>query len=323
MEDQPRRGYPIWAWIVGASAFFLLGILSCGDSRTGDPSNNVARSNVNANPVQPGPHQVERTDIRCNNMDTIREMTKASEDGEYERHYDLLYGPNCKRIFKWEIVHGPFAIADRGDGATEWTYQLHELSDGTRYWFASNWVTPVSADQPAHIFSPDSLELLALYRELEEFRYDSDFHSYCYAGTGEYGKWAEGILALNENGDTVAIISDTGIAALELWSLGLDYCNNQGNATEESKSTTDRMNPTWLAQPAQASTLADKSGTGGVQEPVSEAGTGDLESVCEGLRAIIRQANAVGMSGEDVQAMFAAEGMTPRELADLSAACNR
>ena len=310
MEDQPRRGYPIWAWIIGAFTIWplipmligrfvpgtrrflgapgvivstigllvLFGILvavtpepetqaiaspaptstptpvqpSSHQAVTPEPETQAIASPAPTStptPAQPSPHQVESTDIRCNNLDTIKAMHKAIEEQEYARYYDALeQSSDCKTIFEREVIQGPFATTEVGEGAMRMTYQLHELSDGTRYWFTGGSVTPVKEGQPQHEFSPDSMTLLGLYRELEGFRYSPDFHFYCYGTGGPFNSWAENVLAIQHGEGSLTVLSDTGILAADLWELGREYCQNQGSETELSREIVGRMHPAWLAQ---------------------------------------------------------------------------
>ena len=273
--------------------------------------------------AQQGPHQVESTDIRCSNQKTIESLHTAAEEGEWERYDNLLQSSNCSRMFEREVVHGPFATMKIGEGPMELTYQLHELSDGDRFWFVGSSVTPVKGGQPKHVYSSESITLLGLYRELEEFRHDPDFHRYCYATGGPYNSWSESVLALHHSQKGLTILEDTGIFAFDLWNLGWEYCQNQGKETRNSKEITDRMHPGWLAQPGEASSVVDEnSSEQTLQQPAGEVTIDEMKALCRELGEALSAANEAGLSGDQVQASFADEGVSPEELAELVATCN-
>ena len=91
-----------------------------------------------------------------------------------------------------------------------------------------------------------TLELLGHYHELLSFKDDPDFHFYCYAGGGPYGAWVERGEVIGEKED-IRLLATTGILSGDLWQMGLDYCENQGQETEYTELLKERMDSDWLA----------------------------------------------------------------------------
>ena len=113
---------------------------------------------------------------------------------------------------------------------------------------------PTATPTPAPTATPlsaEDLELLAReilvhYHELLSFKDDPDFHFYCYARGGPYSAWVERGKAIKEKED-MGILAITGILSGELWQMGLNYCQNQGQETEHTEWLKERMDSDWLA----------------------------------------------------------------------------
>ena len=101
--------------------------------------------------------------------------------------------------------------------------------------------TLVASDAPA-TFSEESLELLAAYHELQTFKDAVWFHVLCYSANGPANAWAEQIAS----SDNIGTLSETGILSSDLWSVGLDYCQNDGRETTYTRQVKGYMKDNWL-----------------------------------------------------------------------------
>ena len=240
-------GFYVWLLTV----IIIVGVI--GDSGESIPSDPIATDPVQAAQI-PAPtmipqsrYQVENTDIRCGNRNTMEKLHKAAEDQEWEQYDQLLSSPDCKRIFQRTIVEGPAIIEEIGEGSFRTTYGLYSLDNGSQFWISLHGVALIKPSQPPHEFSVHSMNLLSMYRELEQFRHEPDFHFYCYGTGGPYNIWAENVLGLHGQPElTSTVVDDTGIFAYDLWSLGWEYCQNQGRETTDSQEIKNRMLPDWL-----------------------------------------------------------------------------
>ena len=101
--------------------------------------------------------------------------------------------------------------------------------------------TPGESDTPA-TFSEESLELLANYHELLRFKDEPWFHILCYSANGPANVWAGRISSLGN----IGTLSETGILSSDLWSMGLDYCQNDGQETDYTRQVKGDMKDNWI-----------------------------------------------------------------------------
>ena len=93
-------------------------------------------------------------------------------------------------------------------------------------------------------FSRDAIALLRLYDRLLDFKDDPEFHLYCYGVGGPYNTWVEEGQALEVD---LATYSQTGIFFEDLWQMGWEYCQHQGQETEVTRAIKALMDREWLA----------------------------------------------------------------------------
>ena len=92
----------------------------------------------------------------------------------------------------------------------------------------------------------EALELLSLYHELLAFKDTEEFQTYCYAVAGPYNDWVERGEALDDRSKGKLRV-ETGIVFVDLWNMGVNYCNNQGAETDFTRWAKQQMQPHWLA----------------------------------------------------------------------------
>ena len=102
--------------------------------------------------------------------------------------------------------------------------------------------TPTLESVPVAGYSQASLDLLANYYELLRFKDEVWFHIYCYALISPAHEWSNRIAELNDN----ATLGETGILSGELWSMGLEFCHNEGRETEGVRAMKSNIKATWL-----------------------------------------------------------------------------
>ena len=73
-----------------------------------------------------------------------------------------------------------------------------------------------SGDTPAGQLSPESLELLRLYHELQEFLGNREFLAFCYAPTSPAHEWGQRAIALHQSQDYLVVFREAGLGALEI-----------------------------------------------------------------------------------------------------------
>ena len=100
----------------------------------------------------------------------------------------------------------------------------------------------VSTATPARGLSQDSLELLGAYHELLRFKDEPWFHEYCYSQASPARQWARYVNGLG----SIDTLVETGISGSDLWSMGWDYCNNEGRETRGTKAKQGFMKAEWL-----------------------------------------------------------------------------
>ena len=124
------------------------------------------------------------------------------------------------------------------------------------------------AVEPAPL-SPEALELRAWYQELLDFKDDPSFHAFCYAQGGPYADWVDRGEALEGRMDAKGIVLDVwaeaGVLRGEIWTMGAEYCANEGRETETTRFSKGNMEPRWLA----ASLGAAQGTTAAQQRPVA------------------------------------------------------
>lgn len=74
-------------------------------------------------------------------------------------------------------------------------------------------------------------EFIALYGELMDFRYDSQFHQIGFSSSGKYHAWQQKVFQANETYSKEAQLQ-TGLIFGQLAQLGLAYQQNQGRETD-------------------------------------------------------------------------------------------
>lgn len=74
-------------------------------------------------------------------------------------------------------------------------------------------------------------EFIALYGELMDFRYDSQFHQIGFSSSGKYHAWQQKVFQGNETYSKEAQLQ-TGLIFGQLAQLGLAYQQNQGRETD-------------------------------------------------------------------------------------------
>ena len=99
--------------------------------------------------------------------------------------------------------------------------------------------------------SMEALELRVWYQELLEFKDDPSFHTFCYSQGGPYADWVDRGEALEERMDakgiTLNVYAETGILRGEIWTMGVEYCGNEGRETGTTRFFKGNMEPRWLA----------------------------------------------------------------------------
>lgn len=74
-------------------------------------------------------------------------------------------------------------------------------------------------------------EFIALYGELMDFRYDSQFHQIGFSSSGKYHAWQQKVFQANET-YSKEVQLQTGLIFGQLAQLGLAYQQNQGRETD-------------------------------------------------------------------------------------------
>ena len=105
----------------------------------------------------------------------------------------------------------------------------------------SETATPVPT--PRSEFSTDALTLLALYHELQRFKDEPWFHQYCYAVASPAHDWGKYATTVEMD---IEVFIETGIGGPDLWSMGFEYCDSQGNETDETRWIREQMSSDWL-----------------------------------------------------------------------------
>ena len=118
-----------------------------------------------------------------------------------------------------------------------------------------------TAAQPPPL-SPEALELRAWYQELLDFKDDPDFHAFCYGRGGPYADWVDRGKALEDRmeakGVTLAVWAEAGVLRGDIWTMGVDYCTNEGRETEATLFFKENMKPRWLAASGDAAQAAQQ-----------------------------------------------------------------
>ena len=87
-----------------------------------------------------------------------------------------------------------------------------------------------AASKATPSLSENALTLLGLYKELQRFRYSSEFHFYCYAVSGPYHRWSNRVNGLPARD----IYFETQVTPQDLFELGWAYCQNQGSVGSDT-----------------------------------------------------------------------------------------
>ena len=94
-------------------------------------------------------------------------------------------------------------------------------------------------------WSTEAREMAQLYRELLDFKDDPEFHAYCYGVGHPYNEWMQKTQSLSDRG-SIELLSEIGIIPGDLWDIGKDYCDNEGQKTEFVIIMENRMNAGWV-----------------------------------------------------------------------------
>ena len=95
--------------------------------------------------------------------------------------------------------------------------------------------------------SPESLELLVLYHELQGFLNDREFHAFCYGQASPAYEWRQRALELHDTQDYSVVLREAGLGAFEIRDLGWEYCQSQGRGdTPRARELRAQMKTSWL-----------------------------------------------------------------------------
>ena len=104
--------------------------------------------------------------------------------------------------------------------------------------------TPDPTSTPLPLID-EALELLAHYHELLRFKDNPEFHQVCYSRAYRYAEWVDRGKALGERSEA-SLREHTGIHPTDLWNMGREYCDSQGQETNYTQWLNSQMKPHWL-----------------------------------------------------------------------------
>ena len=94
-------------------------------------------------------------------------------------------------------------------------------------------------------WSTEARQMAQLYRDLLDFKDDPEFHTYCYATGHPYNNWMQKGQSMIDKG-SIELLSETGITPVDLWNIGRDYCDNEGQKTDFISTMESYMKAEWM-----------------------------------------------------------------------------
>ena len=122
--------------------------------------------------------------------------------------------------------------------------------------------TPLPTPIPREGFSEDALTLRAAFEELIRIKDENWFHVRCYSVNGPAHQWFEYINAMNLD-KGIQILNEVGIVPGDLWTMGLEFCENAGAHTDYTNWLLREMEPDWGEPAACADAHTGDSDCGG------------------------------------------------------------
>ena len=168
-----------------------------------------------------------------------------------------------KRLWILAVVLASFVVllSIACDGAAQNTLSEPATPTATRAATPTTKATPTAARASTATsgdgrWSGDAVEMAAFLRDIAQFRTDPTFLNYCYSQAGPYADWVERLQEFADRAN-VQVLGETGLVPMDLWIIGLEYCQNQGEPTQVVLEIVKRMELEWLEyalnpQPAQA-----------------------------------------------------------------------
>ena len=162
--------------------------------------------------------------------------------------------------------------------------------------------------------SPESLELLVLYHELQGFLNDREFHAFCYGQASPAYEWGQRALELHATQDYSVVLREAGLGAFEIRDLGWEYCQSQGRGdTPRARELRAQMKTSWLnALPTP--TLAPLP-------TLSPDAVQIYQEMCEDLYSIQGTAASMGLTLSETNQLLLNEGFTQAEIDSLAKEC--
>lgn len=125
-------------------------------------------------------------------------------------------------------------------------------------------ITP-TATRPVYAaadgWSGEAREMAVLLGELFEFKDDPLFHVYCFGESSPYRYWYDRVMTLDEHGDQVEAFRETGLIPVQLWQMGLEFCNNDGGVTAFALQLVRNMEQDWANYVTEQDALANALGS--------------------------------------------------------------
>ena len=227
----------------------------------------------------------------------------SSPEGESEGYRLIDKLISCDPPGTWDREGMLLALEEREEEYTAFLKQ--SLEDCYLLQTISLSPTPAPTSTPAPLTS-SAVALLHHYHMLLSFKNNADFHAYCYGAGGPYHVWVESGEALPIDLNTW---QQTGVYFNDLWRMGWDYCQNQGQETEETRYIKSQMNPRWLAELPPI--------------PPSPTPTTDelAVKICTDFLSILTTVEGMGLTPDQQVGYLLEDGFTLQELQALSDDC--